>query len=276
MVSCSLGAFVGGSDSRTSLRVGMGLAQIGEFSFIIASLGVSLHVTSDFVYPIAVAVSAVTTFLTPYLIRAADPFSARVARSLPAGVRQLAALYTAWLRDIRPEGDRAALAGIVRRILLHVGVNSALAVAVFLSAGFFADRIDAWLSGVGIGRAWQSALVWGGALLVSLPFLIAVYRKLQALGMLLAELGVRREHAGTQTDRVRRVLAEVIPAAALVGILLLISALSASILPPRELLVLVLVIAAALTALLWRWFVKVHARLQLALMETLQAGSEPH
>jgi CPA2 family monovalent cation:H+ antiporter-2 len=274
VVSCSLGAFVGGSDGRTAMRVGMGLAQIGEFSFIIASLGVSLGVTSDFLYPIAVAVSAVTTFLTPYLIRAADPLSRRVTRSLPAGVRQLAGLYTAWLRDIRPEGDRAELARVVRRILLHVAVNSALAVAVFLAGGFFMDRIDGALSRLGIGRAWQSALVWGGALLVSLPFLIAVYRKLKALSMLLAELGVRREHAGAQTDRVRRVLAEVIPAAALVGILFLIAALSARILPPRELLLLVLVIAAALTAVLWRWFVKIHARLQVALLETLQAGGE--
>ena len=72
VVSCSLGAFVGGNDTRTSLRVGMGLAQIGEFSFIIASLGQTLKVTSAFLYPIAVAVSALTTLLTPYLIKRAD------------------------------------------------------------------------------------------------------------------------------------------------------------------------------------------------------------
>ena len=64
--TCSLGSFVAGNDLRTSLRVGMGLAQIGEFSFIIASLGLSLNVTSEFIYPIAVAVSSLTTLLTPY------------------------------------------------------------------------------------------------------------------------------------------------------------------------------------------------------------------
>jgi CPA2 family monovalent cation:H+ antiporter-2 len=68
VVTCAFGAFVGGNDSRTSLRVGMGLAQIGEFSFIIASLGLSLNVTSKFLYPIAVSVSVLTTLLTPYLI----------------------------------------------------------------------------------------------------------------------------------------------------------------------------------------------------------------
>ncbi len=60
MLSCGLGAFIAGNDGRTSLRVGMGLSQIGEFSFIIASLGMTLQVTSDFLYPVAVAVSVLT------------------------------------------------------------------------------------------------------------------------------------------------------------------------------------------------------------------------
>ena len=72
VLSCAFGTFVAGNDLRTSLRVGMGLAQIGEFSFIIASLGLSLNVTSDFIYPIAVAVSSLTTLLTPYLIKNSD------------------------------------------------------------------------------------------------------------------------------------------------------------------------------------------------------------
>ncbi|HEY0552538.1 MAG TPA: cation:proton antiporter, partial [Verrucomicrobiae bacterium] len=64
VLTCSFGAFVAGNDRRTSLRVGMGLAQIGEFSFIIAALGLSLKVTSDFLYPVAVTVSAITTLLS--------------------------------------------------------------------------------------------------------------------------------------------------------------------------------------------------------------------
>jgi CPA2 family monovalent cation:H+ antiporter-2 len=68
VVSCSMGTFITGHDGRTSMRVGMGKAQIGEFSFIIASLGLTLNVTSDFLYPIVVAVSVITTLFTPYLI----------------------------------------------------------------------------------------------------------------------------------------------------------------------------------------------------------------
>ncbi|MEZ4690773.1 MAG: hypothetical protein R3A12_11565 [Ignavibacteria bacterium] len=70
VTSCSLGCFLAGNDAKTSVKVGMGLGQIGEFSFIIAALGLSLNVTSDFIYPIAVAVSAITTLTTPYQIEA--------------------------------------------------------------------------------------------------------------------------------------------------------------------------------------------------------------
>ena len=98
--------------------------------------------------------------------------------------------------------------------------------------------------------------------------------KLGALSLMLAELGVKPELAGQYTGRARRIVAEVIPIAAVVAIMLLVAALSASILPPAELLVLVLGVGAGLVALLWRWFVKLHARLQIALLETLADQAE--
>lgn len=129
MLSCGLGAFIAGNDGRTSLRVGMGLSQIGEFSFIIAALGMTLQVTSDFLYPVAVAVSAITTLLTPYLIRGADPLSLKLASIMPRRVARVFGMYGEWLRSIQPQGQSAVLAGMIRRILLQVGVNLALVMA---------------------------------------------------------------------------------------------------------------------------------------------------
>lgn len=73
-----------GHPLRTSMRCGFSLAQIGEFAFILASLGLSLGVTSEFLYPVVVAVSIVTTFLTPYMIKAAEPAYNAVEGRLPA------------------------------------------------------------------------------------------------------------------------------------------------------------------------------------------------
>ncbi len=98
VVTCSVGAFLGGNDTRTSLHVGMSLAQIGEFSFIIASLGVTLKVTSSFLYPIAVAVSALTTLFTPYLIRGAGRLTDVFQRTAPRKLTTTLELYTDWGR----------------------------------------------------------------------------------------------------------------------------------------------------------------------------------
>lgn len=269
MLSCGLGAFIAGNDGRTSLRVGMGLSQIGEFSFIIAALGMTLQVTSDFLYPVAVAVSAITTLLTPYLIRGADPLSLKIAAVMPKRMSRVFGMYGEWLRSIQPQGEGAMLASMIRKIILQVGVNLALVIAIFFAGSFFAARIGGYLQGWVSDPSWQKALIWGGALLLSLPFLIAAYRKLKALSMLLAEMSVKPEMAGRHTQRVRRVIAEVIPVLSLLVIFLLLAALSASILPTNKLLVLIAVVTAAVAAVLWRWFIRVHTRMQVALLETL-------
>ena len=269
MLSCGMGAFIAGNDGRTSLRVGMGLSQIGEFSFIIAALGMTLQVTSDFLYPVAVAVSAITTLLTPYLIRGADPLSLKIAAVMPKRMSRVFGLYGEWLRSIQPHGEGALLASMIRKIVLQVGVNLALVVAIFFTGSYFALRIGGYLEGWISDPSWQKALIWGAALLLSLPFLIAAYRKLKALSMLLAEMSVKPEMAGRHTQRVRRVIAEVIPILSLLVIFLLLAALSASILPTNKLLVRIAVVAAAVAAVLWRWFIRVHTRMQVALLETL-------
>ncbi|WP_287029343.1 cation:proton antiporter [Pseudomonas sp. UBA6310] len=276
IVTCSLGAIVAGNDGRTSLRVGMGLSQIGEFSFIIAALGITLQVTSDFLYPVAVAVSAITTLLTPYLIRAADPLSGKLAQVMPERVSRVFALYGDWLRSIQPQGQSAVLAGMIRKILMQVGVNLAIVVAIFLGGAYFAGTLATYLAPWVAQDNLQKALIWGAALLLALPFLIAAYRKLKALSMLLAELSVRPEKAGRHTARVRKVIAELIPLLSLAGIMLLVMALSASILPTGELLIVIGLLAAGVIALLWRWFIRVHSRMQIALFETLDKPEQPH
>ena len=74
---------LGGESLKSAMRCGFSMAQIGEFSFIIASLGLSLGVISDFLYPVVVAVSVITTFLTPYMIRLATPAYNNLESHLP-------------------------------------------------------------------------------------------------------------------------------------------------------------------------------------------------
>ena len=85
----SFAFMLGGESLKSAMRCGFSMAQIGEFSFIIASLGLSLGVISDFLYPVVVAVSVITTFLTPYMIRLATPAYAAIEHRLPSRLIRL-------------------------------------------------------------------------------------------------------------------------------------------------------------------------------------------
>lgn len=263
--SCGLGAFIAGNSGRTSLRVGMGLSQIGEFSFIIAALGISLKVTGEYLYSITVAVSVITTLTTPYLIKAADPLSKVLGRFVPAPIAKVCNAYTQWVDNIRLHGDKAVLAAMIKRIILQVGVNLALVTAIFLAVAYFIDPLSLWLDKWIVSIDYRKAVICGVTLIISLPFLIAAYRKLKALSMLLAEMSLKGSNI-----KLQKVIAEVIPVLSILVTLLLLSALSSTILPSRDLLVVVLVVIAILTIVLWRWFIKIHSRLQIALLETLE------
>ena len=269
-LACSLGIFVVGHDARTALRSGLGMAQIGEFSFVIATLGLSLGVISDFIYPIAVAVSVLCMAASPYMNRSADGLANGLRRVTPRSLRLLATSYSGWLENLKPVNENAAIAAMFRRLLWHIGINVLLVVALFVIGAYINAHNWSWFSMLGIDRDLRHTLIWAGALFLSLPMLIAVYRKAEALGMLLAEIGIRERFAGSYTQAIRNVLARVIPLATLLALALLVSALSSAILPPRGVALSLVVLGVVAAVVLWRGLVKMHARLQAALKETLE------
>ena len=268
-LACGLGILAVGHDARTALRSGLGMAQIGEFSFVIATLGLSLGAISGFIYPVAVAVSVLCMAVSPYLNRSADHLANGLARVVPRSLRVLADSYSGWLENLRPVDDNAVLAAMLRRLLWHIAVNVLLVVTLFVIGAYVNSHGWDWFAQFGIHRNLRHTLIWACALFLSLPMLIAVYRKAEALGMLLAELGIRERFAGAYTQPIRNVLARVIPLATLFALALLVGALGSAILPPRGVALSLLVAGVVLAVILWRALVKLHARLQAALKETL-------
>jgi len=272
---CSLGIFVVGHDARTALRSGLGMAQIGEFSFVIATLGLSLHVISPFIYPIAVAVSVLCMAASPYLTRSAGGLANGLSRVTPRSVKLLAGSYSGWLENLKPVNENAAIAAIFRRLLWHIAINILLVVTLFTIGAYVNAHNWSWFSIFGINRDLRHTLIWACALFLSLPMLIAIYRKAEALGMLLAEIGIRERFAGSYTQAIRNVLARIIPLVTLLALALLVSALGSAILPPRGIALSLVVLGVVLAVILWRSLVKMHARLQAALKETLDKPGPP-
>lgn len=135
LISTSVGAIISGQPLKQSVQVGMSMAQVGEFAFIVASLGISLGVTSDFLFPVAVGVSAITTFTTPYMIKFSPRLYEYLLRILP--VRWVSALnnYSSGTQEIQVKSNWKS---ILNRYITNVLTNGMITLAIFfISLEFF-------------------------------------------------------------------------------------------------------------------------------------------
>jgi CPA2 family monovalent cation:H+ antiporter-2 len=188
-----LGAFLTGNGARTSIQAGMSLAQIGEFSFIIAALGLSLGATRDFLYPVAVAVSAITTLLTPWLIRASAPVAQWVDRKLPRPLQTLAALYGSWLERLQSPSPDSKENATVRQLLTRLILDAAILAAIVVGGTLGSRSLRAYL----VSRDFTSpevavAITIGALGLLAAPFCIGIVRLGRKLGKTLADLALPR------------------------------------------------------------------------------------
>ena len=126
------GVLLSGQPLKTAMQCGFSLTQIGEFAFIIASLGVSLKVTSHFLYPIVVAVSVITTFLTPYMIRLAVPAYNMIDKYMPSRWRRLLDRYSSGASVANHSNNWKKLVIAIIRIVLIYAVLSIAVTALFL------------------------------------------------------------------------------------------------------------------------------------------------
>lgn len=164
LITCTIGSLFAGQSLRHSVQTGLSLAQIGEFSFIIAGLGLSLNVTSDFLYPIAISVAVITCFTTPYLIRSSDSVVRHLERWLPRR----------WINSIerfRANSVNTSRASEWKRLLkmaaAKIATNAVVVTAIFMVCSEFLQH---WL----IEQLWDQqvaqAVTLFVALLVSAPF----------------------------------------------------------------------------------------------------------
>lgn len=129
------GVLASGQDLKTAMRCGFSLTQVGEFSFILASLGTSLGLTSDFLYPIIVAVSVTTTFTTPFCIMASEPAYNAVSKLLPEKVLNILSRYTNNNSEVSKED--ADWSKLLRSYFIRMLIFITLLIAIALGASFY-------------------------------------------------------------------------------------------------------------------------------------------
>ncbi|CAM8626941.1 KefB Kef-type K+ transport systems, membrane components [Candidatus Methylacidiphilaceae bacterium] len=276
IIFSTFGALLGGADLRTAVRAGMSLAQIGEFSFILAGLGMSLGVTGQRLYSLAVMVSAVTTLTTPYLIRVSEGSADWMERKAPRWWVDFWRFYPSWLRSMRSEpGDRHHVARqFIRKLLGQLGLQLALLTAPILAAAAFWDSYRERLPETVRLAWWGGGLFWLGGALLALPVGWAFLRKYHALAMLVSELIFprgSREEVGSARKWATFLFCGM--GAVLGGVYLLV--ISSPLLPSGKMFPILMALVVAVGLVSRKKLVELYAKGQSAIRDTFAVAPDP-
>jgi CPA2 family monovalent cation:H+ antiporter-2 len=183
IASVTAGALLAGNSVGVAVRSGMSMAQIGEFSFIIAGLAVAGG-APDTLYSIAVAVSAITTLSTPWLVQASTPAARRFERWLPRRARTFMALHASWLEEFRHAPRSAERGAVIRRLIGRIALDAMMLAVVIVGASLYGEEdVARWF---GLPPVVARVVVWIGVTVVALPLLIGLVRLTRRLGAVVA------------------------------------------------------------------------------------------
>ncbi|MGH7950085.1 MAG: cation:proton antiporter, partial [Candidatus Binataceae bacterium] len=196
IVGVSAGAFLTGAGTRTSVQAGMSLAQIGEFSFIIAGAGLATKATGEFLYTLAVAVSTITTFLTPFLIRVSPRVGDFVERRFPEPLGALEALYGAWVERLKAQSAADHARESVRWPVVVLVACAVAIVASFVGTEVFKRNEAVIIEGVRPMTDRSARLIVDiAAYLLSAPFAAGCYVSARRLAARLAMRAIPHDHS---------------------------------------------------------------------------------
>ncbi len=231
LVVVGTAAFVAGHGVRRGLHAGLALGQIGEFSFILAQLGVTTGVADDQLVPLVVVVAIVTATTTPLAVRHADRIAAWIDRKLPHRVHTVAALYESWVESIIEARRTRRIVGIRRFVRLAI-IDAAALVGVVAAGAVGRSYVVVAAGRLGIGEEPASILLGAVTVAATVPFAVGMIRCGRAIGGTLARAALPRAVSGTDLAFApRRVLIVMLQIAALLVLGLPVLAITQPMLP---------------------------------------------
>ena len=255
VLAVTIGAFLAGHGRRTSMKAGMSLAQIGEFSFIIASVGVASGAIRSWLYPVAIAVSAITTLTTPLLIKLSNRAAASIDHWLPEPIQTVAALYGSWIERVRSSPRASSERSVTNRIIRIILVDAALIIAVVIGVDLEIGRLSAIVGrmlGAPPERVRFMVVLISG--LITVPLIYGLITSARALGNHLA----RRAFADAQKGKVdpadapRRALVILVQLAVVLAVGIPVVAITQPFLPLHQGAFVLALLTLLLLVALWR------------------------
>lgn len=268
-ISTSTGLILSGTPTRQSLRAGLALTPLGEFSFIIAQLGVSAGAIPPKFYPMAVGASLLTTLAAPAVIRRSNSLSKTIDLKLPLFLREWIAFYHAWLQRVAHAQRKNLWWKLTRPRLIQTGAQLLLVSAIILFArpiyNFVAARVGTdWASSNLLDLSFWTVL----GLLVLAP-LVAIWRNMEALVMIFSESVTRQSSRRASLQPVLQTILKGFFTAVLAIWFIALLPFGTSLLWGAAVVIGVLLV---FSTVFWRRLVYFHSRVEIELRTQLQTA----
>ncbi|HSH09563.1 MAG TPA: cation:proton antiporter, partial [Oceanipulchritudo sp.] len=271
VVSCWGGLALAGQSGKTAFMASVPKAQIGEFSFIIASLGTSLGVLDEDLAGIAFGVALVTILLTPLFTTRAEATFERLHRMTPHGLRSMFETYQKFIEGLMVGLGKNLVLRLIRRPVLQIVLYFFIINGIFIAASFGTPWVSGLVGKLPFDWAWKFGYWLGVGLIVS-PFLIAVLRNLNAMAFILTDaLFAGRSSRPIYQNRLRQMASVTILGSFLAFLLLVFLLVAAPYLPNTALAGAAFLIMTAVGVLLRSRFILVNSQMEILFAESFRA-----
>jgi CPA2 family monovalent cation:H+ antiporter-2 len=197
IVGVTVGAFLAGRGVQPAVQTAMSMAQIGEFGFIIAAVGLKIEAVPPELYAMAIAVSAITAFTTPWTVRGSGRLAQWVDRKLPRPIQTFASLYGSWIESLQHTSGKKTPGQRVRSAVWLLFLDAAAVLAVTLTYALFRDRALEFLgSGLGLPEMLARALLVTVVFVLIGPFVLGLVAVARRLGIELAGMAIPAPERG--------------------------------------------------------------------------------
>ncbi len=260
VAAVALGSFVSGRTWRLGLQTGFCMAVLGEFSFILASLGERSGVLGSEIHAIMVSVCLGSAIALPFNVGRAGAWASKIEAWLPGPVKSFFALYESRITAPKDTGTSSRWWKLLHRPLMVLVLEFVVLSAIAATSGPFV----AWLKNAPImEELLPGSSEWVGWLLViaaALPFLVASWKNMQVIGMIAAELGL--SSTPSLKRRMENALAQSLTAALALAALLWLGLITRPFLPPWPVLAILATLGAGVAVFFWQGLNRLHHRVE--------------
>ena len=191
--NCMLASFITGLPHKDAIKTGIGLAQIGDFAYLVALLGIELCDKAEpypRMYQLAVGVSVITTLVNPFLLKASQPFAEWLDKKMPGKIHQALSNYTLWTRRTGNQVKRSVVTPQFKRNIIMYGINLLLIAVVFVAAHYLQLKEELWNAMPKILADYRSILLWLISCLLCFPIIISLFINARKIAEILGHASV--------------------------------------------------------------------------------------